>query len=117
MVRPGLTSLAVPVGSSGNRTTEWTPGMFRIASKLKLLTSPPQTGHALTAAYNMSGSRTSMAYFACPVTFSGTSRFFCSVPISVHWSGGFILTRDGSTSIRAARSAIAPYVVRRPVAA
>ncbi len=53
--------------------------------------------------------RMSTAYFAAPVTFTGTSRFGCSVPINVHLSGGFILILDGSGSwICAAFPAIAP---------
>ena len=37
------------------------------------------------------------------VTFIGTSRFFCSLPISVHWSGGFSAIDAGSgCGVRAA---------------
>ena len=51
----------VSAGSGiGNCTAERTPGSVRIASKSKRLTSPPYTGHDLTAAHFMPGTRTSM---------------------------------------------------------
>src|SRR6266850_2211083 len=43
----------------------------------------------------MLGRRTSMPYTVCPVTLSGTSRFFCSVPMSVHRSGGLMVIVSG----------------------
>src|SRR5712691_9626018 len=88
--------------------------MFLTASKLKLFTSPPQTGQHLTEAYSIPGIRMSIAYLAAPVTFTGTSRFGCSVPISVHLSTALILIFDGSGNwIWAALTATAPYVVFR----
>jgi len=63
----------------------------------------------LTAACSIPGIRTSIAYFAAPVTLTGTSRLGCSVPMSVHLSGGLILIFEGSGSwICAAFAATAP---------
>src|SRR5262249_41855128 len=64
----------------------------------------------------MPGNRISIPNVASPVTFNGTSRFFCSVPIRVNRSGVLILIFDGSGSTsRAALAASLPYVVLRPV--
>ena len=53
---------------------------------------------------------------SCPVTFSGTSRFFCSVPISVHWSGGLMVIVSGcGCGVSAARRGDLP-VGRRAAA-
>ena len=83
--------------------------MFLTASKLKLFTSPPQTGQHFTEAYSIPGIRMSMAYLAAPVTLTGTSRFGCSVPINVHLSTALILIFEGSGSWTwAALAAIAP---------
>jgi hypothetical protein len=43
------------------------------------------------------------------VTLSGTSRFFRSVPIKVHWSGGLMVIVSGcGCGVCAARDATAP---------
>ena len=93
----------------GNCTADRTPGIVRIASKSYDFTSPPYTGHAFTAAHFIPGNRTSIPYTTSPVTLGGMSRFFCSVPISVHWSGGLMVIVSGcGCGVSAARWAIWP---------
>src|ERR1700733_14642222 len=59
-------------------------GMLLHALSSKDFSLPPNVGQVLTAAYNMSGSMTSMPYRALPSTLSGTSTRGGEVPITVY---------------------------------
>ena len=106
---------ATTATASGIRTMRRTPFIPAIEVSSTDCSAPPNTGQWMTAAYSMSGSRTSMAKTGCPVTLSCRSRRRRGVPASFQSRGSFSATLAGG-SILAAPSATAPKVTLRPLA-
>src|ERR1700683_2814287 len=65
---------ATTATASGMRTMRRTPFIAAIEVSLTDFSAPPNTGQWMTAAYSMSGGRTSMAKTGCPVTLSHRAR-------------------------------------------
>ena len=91
-----------PTGS-----TYRTPGIPCTAAASKPASLPPNTGHCATAASNMSGSVTSMAYTAAPLVFSTVPSRGSGLPMIVQAPGACRATSRGTGSLPAA-SANAP---------
>jgi hypothetical protein len=73
-----------------------------VMARATLLSLPPNTGQAATAANFMPGIIASMPNLAVPFTFSGVSRRLAGVPISVKSLGSLSSTLSGTGSFAAA---------------
>src|SRR5205814_2292829 len=103
---------AITATPEGTSTTLRTPGITFALSALKLLTLPPNTGERATTAVNIPGALTSIPKMPFPFVFSGVSRRFSGLPMSLKSFGSFSATCCGG-AIFAALSANCPYDRRR----
>ena len=102
---------ATPVGSSVTATT---PDMFRASDASYDCTLPLSVGGLMTTVGRASGTSTSSAYFAAPVTMLRASIRGVAVPMSLYSDAGFGSVDTAGWSTWAAASVSDPYVAERP---
>src|SRR5207247_11372455 len=86
-------------------TARRTPGLPAILDSSKLTSLPPNTGHALIAAFIMPGIFKSMAKILLPLSLSAVSSLFIGLPAIFHCFGSLSWTLLGSGAVSLAAAA------------